>query len=435
MSNKVIIIGKPNVGKSSIFNGIINKKIALVDNYPGLTRDLRKKKIKLWDKELELIDSPGLVLSKNEFEKNINSSTLTNAKSSCLILLVFDSKDDLTSEDQNVINLTRKLNKKTLVVINKCDVKNHKVHDLHGFEKKFFISATHNSGLDDLKWEIYNLLQNNEKFNTEDESISVAIVGKINTGKSTIFNLLNKKSISQTSEIPFMTRDSVESNIDIKNIKFRAFDTAGFSKGIESRLKVNKISIEQTLKKIRLSQVVIIVLDINNYFEKINSKIIDHVYKENRCVLILVNKIDTQSSLNKSDITGHIYSLTPQIEGIPICFVSATKNMGFEIFKKSLLDQIKSWKNRISTSNLNIWLISAVNKTPHPMYNGNLVKFKFITQVSTAPPKFFIFTNHPKFISNSYKRFLTNNLKKHFNLTGLPAKIVFKKSSNPYEKK
>lgn len=435
MSNKVIIIGKPNVGKSSIFNGIINKKIALVDNYPGLTRDLRKKKIKLWDKELELIDSPGLVLSKNEFEKNINSSTLTNAKSSCLILLVFDSKDDLTSEDQNVINLTRKLNKKTLVVINKCDVKNHKVHDLRGFEKKFFISATHNSGLDDLKWEIYNLLQNNEKFNTEDESISVAIVGKINTGKSTIFNLLNKKSISQTSEIPFMTRDSVESNIDIKNIKFRAFDTAGFSKGIESRLKVNKISIEQTLKKIRLSQVVIIVLDINNYFEKINSKIIDHVYKENRCVLILVNKIDTQSSLNKSDITGHIYSLTPQIEGIPICFVSATKNMGFEIFKKSLLDQIKSWKNRISTSNLNIWLISAVNKTPHPMYNGNLVKFKFITQVSTAPPKFFIFTNHPKFISNSYKRFLTNNLKKHFNLTGLPAKIVFKKSSNPYEKK
>ena len=435
MSNKVIIIGKPNVGKSSIFNGIINKKIALVDNYPGLTRDLRKKKIKLWDKELELIDSPGLVLSKNEFEKNINSSTLTNAKSSCLILLVFDSKDDLTSEDQNVINLTRKLNKKTLVVINKCDVKNHKVHDLRGFEKKFFISATHNSGLDDLKWEIYNLLQNNDKFNTEDESISVAIVGKINTGKSTIFNLLNKKSISQTSEIPFMTRDSVESNIDIKNIKFRAFDTAGFSKGIESRLKVNKISIEQTLKKIRLSQVVIIVLDINNYFEKINSKIIDHVYKENRCVLILVNKIDTQSSLNKSDITGHIYSLTPQIEGIPICFVSATKNMGFEIFKKSLLDQIKSWKNRISTSNLNIWLISAVNKTPHPMYNGNLVKFKFITQVSTAPPKFFIFTNHPKFISNSYKRFLTNNLKKHFNLTGLPAKIVFKKSSNPYEKK
>ena len=435
MSNKVIIIGKPNVGKSSIFNGIINKKIALVDNYPGLTRDLRKKKIKLWDKELELIDSPGLVLSKNEFEKNINSSTLTNAKSSCLILLVFDSKDDLTSEDQNVINLTIKLNKKTLVVINKCDVKKYKMHDLRGFEKKFFISATHNSGLDDLKWEIYNLLQNNEKFNTEDESISVAIVGKINTGKSTIFNLLNKKSISQTSEIPFMTRDSVESNIDIKNIKFRAFDTAGFSKGIESRLKINKISIEQTLKKIRLSQVVVIVLDINNYFEKINSKIIDHVYKENRCVLILVNKIDTQSSLNKSDITGHIYSLTPQIEGIPICFVSATKNMGFEIFKKSLLDQIKSWKNRISTSNLNIWLISAVNKTPHPMYNGNLVKFKFITQVSTAPPKFFIFTNHPKFISNSYKRFLTNNLKKHFNLTGLPAKIVFKKSSNPYEKK
>ena len=176
----------------------------------------------------------------------------------------------------------------------------------------------------------------------EDESISVAIVGKINTGKSTIFNLLSKKAISQTSEIPFMTRDSVESDIDIKNIKFKAYDTAGFSKGIESRSKVNQISIEQTLKKIRLSQVVIIVLDIKNYFEKINSKIIDHVFKENRCILILVNKIDTQLSLKKSEIIDHIYYLTPQIKGIPICFVSATKNLGFQTFYKSLLDQLKS---------------------------------------------------------------------------------------------
>ena len=435
MSNKVIIIGKPNVGKSSIFNGIINKKMALVDDYPGLTRDIRKKKITLWDKELELIDSPGLVLSKKELEKNINNSTLLNAKLSCLILLVFDSKNDLTSEDHNIINLIRKLNKKTLIVINKCDVKNHKMHDLQGFGKKFFISAAHNSGLDDLKWEIYKLLENNDEVKSEDKGISVAIVGKINTGKSTIFNLLNKKAISQTSEIPFMTRDTVESDIDIKDIKFRAFDTAGFSKGTESRLKVNQISIEQTLKKIRLSQVIIIVLDVNNYYEKINSKIIDHVFKENRCVLILVNKIDTQTSLSKSDITEHIYYLTPQIKGIPICFVSAKKNIGFEIFYKSLLYQLKSWKNRIPTNNLNTWLSSAINKTPHPMYNGNLVKFKFITQVSVAPPKFFIFTNHPKFISNSYKRFLTNNLKNYFNLTGLPTKLVFKKSSNPYEKK
>ena len=151
--------------------------------------------------------------------------------------------------------------------------------------------------------------------------MSVAIVGRINTGKSTIFNLLNKKTVSQTSDIPFMTRDSVESEIDIKNIKFRAFDTAGFSKGIESRSKVNKISIEQTLKKIRLSQVIIIVLDINNYFEKINSKIIEHVFKENRCILILVNKIDTQSFFDKSKIVDHIYYLTPPDKRYPCMFL------------------------------------------------------------------------------------------------------------------
>ena len=293
-------------------------------------------------------------------------------------------------------------------------IKNKKVHDLDGLGKKIFVSATHNSGIDDLKWEIYNLLEPNHKLELENEDLSVAIVGRINTGKSTIFNLLNKKTVSQTSDIPFMTRDSVESEIDIKNIKFRAFDTAGFSKGIESRSKVNKISIEQTLKKIRLSQVIVIVLDINNYFEKINSKIIEHVFKENRCILILVNKIDTQSFFDKSKIVDHIYYLTPQIKGIPVCFVSAINNIGFENFNKSLLNQLKSWKNRIKTSNLNTWLGLVVKKTPHPMYNGNLVKFKFITQVKIAPPKFFIFTNYPKFISNSYKRFLSNNLKKLF---------------------
>ena len=386
----------------------------------------------LWDKELQIIDSPGLVLSKKKFEKKINEFTLNNAKLCDLILIVFDAKSELSSEDLNVITLTRKLNKNTLLIYNKSDKKNLANHNLKGFGERFFVSATHNSGIDELKWGIYNHINKKLEITEKNEEFSVAIVGKTNTGKSTIFNLLNKKLTSQTGDVPFITRDSVESNITIKNLKFKAFDTAGFSKGQEGKNRVNKISIEQTLKKIRLSKLVIVTLDINNYFEKINSKIIDHVYNENRCILILVNKIDTMS-FEKHIITKHIYSLNPQISGIPICFVSATKNLGFKNFDDLLTNQFKYWDNRIKTSDLNTWLDFTVNKNPHPMKKGSLVKFKFITQINIAPPKFFIFTNHPSFISNSYKRFLSNNLKKNFNLAGLPIKIIFKKSSNPYE--
>lgn len=432
MQNRLIIIGKPNVGKSSIFNMIINKNIALVDNHPGLTRDLRKKRINLWDKDVEIIDSPGLVLSKNNFEKEINDFTIENVKLSNIVLLVFDAKSELTSEDFNIIELIRKLNKKTVIVLNKCDIRNHIKHNIEGFGKKFFISASHNIGIDDLKWEIHELLDEtiNERENVKH---SIAIVGKTNTGKSTIFNLLNKKITSQTSEIPNMTRDSVESYINFNNLTFKAFDTAGFSRGNERYVKVNRISMEQTLKKIRLSQLVVVVLDINNYYEKINSKIINHIFNENRCLLLLVNKIDTQKFVSKV-IEKHIYQLNPQIRGIPICFVSAKKNIGFKNFGSLLFNQLELWKNRIKTSKLNFWLNEVVTKNPHPMKSGNPVKFKFISQVNMAPPKFFIFTNYPDFVKQSYKRFLSNNLKNYFNLRGLPIKILFKKSVNPYEK-
>ena len=433
MLNKIIILGKPNVGKSSIFNLIVKKNIALVDDMPGLTRDVRRKNINLWDKNIEIIDSPGLTFSKNKLEKQINEFTLNIVNECELVLLVIDLKNDLTNEDHNLIKLVRKLNKKIILVFNKFDIKKKKNHIIKGFNLEVFVSATHNIGIDELKWEIYKNVKIIEDTDSVETQFSVAIVGKTNTGKSTIFNLLNKKLTSQTSELPFMTRDTVESNVNLKNLTFKAFDTAGFSKGSKSHEKVNKISIQQTLKKIRLCQMILVVLDINDYYERINSKIINLVYNENRCLLILVNKVDTKSFVKK-EIENHIYELNPQIKGSNICFVSALKNYGFNNFDSILVKQLKSWQNRIKTSELNSWLNYITNKNPHPLKNGNLVKFKFITQINIAPPKFFIFTNHPDFISTQYKRYLSNNLKNNFNLHGLPIKIIFKKSINPYEK-
>ncbi|MEE2695159.1 MAG: ribosome biogenesis GTPase Der [Pseudomonadota bacterium] len=439
MPAKIIILGKPNVGKSSLFNIILKKNIAIVDDSPGLTRDLRRKKINLWEMVCEVVDSPGLISSTNNTEKEIKNNTLEYAKNSNLIILMFDGRSFLSNDDLDIVKIIRKLNKKILLVINKSEGKindeiNLEINKL-GLGEPLSVSAAHNLGIDQLKWEIYNIIKDKNGSGLDDNNdnnLSVAIIGKTNTGKSTIFNLLNQRRVSLTGPEPNLTRDSVESNICLENLNFKIFDTAGFSKN--SKDKVNKLSMDQTLKKIRLCSFLIIVFDVNDYFERINSKIINLVSSEKRCFIFLVNKIDLKKDISRKLITDHIYSLNPQINGVPVLFVSAKENKGFENLDSVIMKQIEVWSRRIKTNELNNWLIKVMKENPPPLKKGNIVKLKFITQVNTCPPKFNIFSNHPDSLSNPYKRFVSNSLKRSFNLNGLPVKVLYKKTSNPYEK-
>ena len=438
MPAKIIILGKPNVGKSSLFNVIMKKNIAIVDNLPGLTRDLRRKKIKLWDKECEFIDSPGLGKASNLIEQNIRDSTLDCSKSCDLIVVVFDGKSDLTYDDLEIISLSRKFNKPILSVVNKTEGKfSQDILDTlnkKGLRNPLLISATHNQSIDQFKWKIYEFIKDfdfPEKENVDTDNITVAIVGKTNTGKSTIFNLINRKKIALTGAEPNLTRDSIESNLKIQSINFRIFDTAGFSKN--NREKINKLSIDQTLKKIRLCKFIIIVFDVNNYFEKINSKIVSLVYSENRCHILVVNKMDTIKDIEKKELVKHIQELNPQIRGAPILFVSAKEKYGFENLNLVINKQLESWNKRIRTSELNNWLANIMVTNPPPLKNGKTVKLKYASQVSISPPKFNIFSNYPSSLNNQYKRFISNKLKQSFSLDGIPIKILFKKTTNPYE--
>jgi len=439
MPAKIIFLGKQNVGKSSLFNIFLRKNIAIVDDSPGLTRDLRKKKINLWEKNCEIVDSPGLTLTSDKTEKDIKNNTLEYIKICDVIILVFDGKNSLSADDHEIVRIARKQGKKILLVINKSEGRiNEEINlDINkiGLGEPLSVSAAHNIGIDQLKWEIYNIIKGkNESVsdNGNDKNLSVAIVGKTNTGKSTIFNLLNRRRISLTGPEPNLTRDSVESEICLKKLNFKVFDTAGFSKSKKD--KVNMLSMNQTLKKIRLCRFLIIVFDINDYFERINSKIINLVSSEKRCFIFLVNKIDLKKDVSRDLITKHFYELNPQIEGVPVLFVSAKENKGFENLDSIILKQIEVWSRRIKTNDLNNWLVRVMKQNPPPLNKGNIVKLKFITQVNISPPKFNIFSNHPDSLSNPYKRFISNNLKRSFNLNGLPVKILFKKTSNPYEK-
>lgn len=438
MPNKVIILGKPNVGKSSLFNAILKKNIAIVDNFSGLTRDLRKKEIKLWDKTCEIIDSPGLIWKVGTQEKNTFKSTIKYAQTSNLIILVFDGRDQLTSLDYEVIQNVRKLDKPIIIVINKTegnfDLTIEETLNSHGFKNPILLSASHNQNIDQLKWKIYESIQSDKDTEEEkqEDKITVAIVGKTNTGKSTIFNLINKSELSSTGPLPNLTRDSVEAEVVYEKLKFKIFDTAGFSKKNSS--KIDQLSINQTKKKIRLCKFILLVLDINDYFEKINSKILSSIFLENRCYLILINKIDTLKDFSKVQIVEHLFQLNPQIKGIPIFFVSAKKNIGFKQLEQTIHQQTLAWNKRVRTSELNKWLNKISSENPPPLFRGNTVKLKYISQVNTSPPKFTVFCNHPNSINNQYKRYVSNKLKKKFQLDGLPIKIIFKNSENPYDK-
>ncbi len=439
MPVKIIILGKPNVGKSSLFNMILKKNIAIVDNLPGLTRDLRKKKINLWDLECEFVDSPGLVRPSNEIEKIIKKNTIEYSKSSDLIIIVFDGKTDLSYEDSDLIYLARKFNKPILLVVNKTEGNylQSVLNELYqfGLGKPMLVSAAHNQYVDQLKWRIYEIAKDMKIIEeTEDKPLndfSIAIIGKTNSGKSTMFNLIKKKKIAITGSEPNLTRDAVETNVSLKNSNFKMFDTAGFAKNNNEH--VHELAINQTLKKIRLCNILLIVLDINNYFEKINSKILSLANSENRCHVLLINKIDSVNNLQHQKVKKHLQDLNPQIRNTPVLFVSAKENIGFENLHSIIAKQLQSWKKRIRTSELNEWLGKIMTETPPPLKNGRAVKLKFASQVSVSPPKFNIFSNHPNAINNQYKKFLSNKLRSSFHLEEVPIKVRFKKTNNPYE--
>ena len=438
----VTIIGKSNVGKSSLFNALVKKKIAIVNSTEGLTRDLKIKNLDIDDFQIKLVDSPGFTSSKNKIEKEIKEFTINHLKQSDLVLLVIDAKGELTLEDFESIKLIRKLEKKNIVVLNKTEGKfnfniKEEVQNL-GFKSLINISAAHMQGIEELKEMISVKLNfdNDDLASVSDygTNFSLAIVGKTNCGKSTLMNSLKGKEIAITGNIPNLTRDAVETFLSKNNKTYKVIDTAGFSKNLNGEKNINKVFIDQTKKKIRLSQIILIMMDIEDYYERLHSRIIKLVYEEFRCMILVINKIDKINSIPEVSIRKKIYELNPQIIDLPVFFISAKKKIGLSRLIEGIARQHSAWTKRISTGKLNSWLEEIIKKNPPPLHKGKSIKLKFISQINTSPPKFIIFVNFNNALRQDYKRFIENNLKKKINLNGLPLKIIYRRSDNPYDK-
>ena len=439
MTNNIIILGKPNAGKSSLFNALLGKQIAVVNDFEGLTRDLKEIELKINEKTCSVIDSPGITDSEGLIEKEIKKKTILSIEKCHLIILVIDGKKNLTIEDFDIFEIARKSKKKTILVVNKTEGKiNDTIMDECsnlGFGLPIKISTAHMQGIDTLKYLVSDLLpnENNVIPSNNAKELSIAIVGKTNSGKSTLLNTLKGENLSITGDLPNLTRDAVETTYKNYLFESRIIDTAGFSKSKSDNDNINYLFTDQTKKKIRLSKIIIILMDIDDYYERIHSKIIKFVYEENRCMILAVNKVDKKKEILENQIKEKIYNLTPQIKGLPIYFISAKENTGVNGMINGIKKQFDTWKKRISTGKLNSWLQDLTKKYPPPLHNGKLVKFKYIVQVSTSPPKFNIFLNLIDILKSPYKRFIENKLKTNFEMNGLPLKIIYKKSENPYE--
>ena len=444
MCFKVIILGKPNVGKSCLFNAISEKNLALVKNYSGLTRDLKRIKINFLGKTYSLIDSAGIQKTSSkdsDLNQKILELTMSEIYNSNLILFVVEGNKQFTYEDLEIVKLLRRLKTKKLLIVNKSEGKLFPSIESDikkiGLGAPLFVSAEHKIGITDLKLKIDSEIP--EQFENIPESYkklpdhSIAIVGKTNTGKSTLLNSLVGKKLSVTSNLPHVTRDPVEANLVWKNLNFRLFDTAGMTRLKNKTETINLISINETKRKIRLSEVIILLIDINNYFEKFNYQIIRQIVNEARCLIIVINKIDKIENISRDYIKKNIYNSFPEIKNCPIFFISALQKKGLEQLIGGIINFLPIWQKRISTNKLNKWLSKISKINPPSLNHGKEVKLKYITQVNTRPPKFLLFTNYPLAIKENYKRFLINNLKKTFKLEGIIITLKLIKSNNPYD--
>ncbi len=487
----VVIVGRPNVGKSTLFNRLTNTRAALVSDLPGLTRDRREGEMTIFDRPATLVDTAGLEeATKGSIQARMREQTEVAVGTADLILFVIDARAGVTPVDTDFARVARNSGHPVILIANKCEGRrgDEGFYDAFamGFGDPIPISAEHGEGLSDLEGAMAAALKIaapprperavsgrrsariRAEIKAEEEAalgivpanmgdvadgeplpdgddhppepapetrtIKVAIVGRPNAGKSTLVNALLGEDRMITGPEPGLTRDSVSSDLVWKGRKIQLFDTAGLRKRARIHETAEKLSASDTVRALRFAEVVVLLVDVSAPFEHQDLTIAELATDEGRALVLAVNKWDTvenkQAKLKElHDMLGDRLS---QVQGITMVPISALGDKGLDKLMAAVIAAHDVWNKRITTNQLNRWLIEAVARHAPPAASGRRIKIRYMTQASIRPPTFVAFCSKPEDVPKSYVRYLTNQLRDAFKMPGVPIRFNLRRSDNPF---
>ena len=449
MNFTVAIVGRPNVGKSTLFNRLAGRKLALVNDEPGVTRDRREHDAKLGPLEFTIVDTAGLEeADPTSLEGRMRAQTDRAIELSDVCLFMIDAREGVTPMDRHFAEILRAQGGPVLLLANKCegakaDAGLYEAYEL-GLGDPIPISAEHGEGMGELAVALeaysHDDADEDESLEWDDpkKPLRVAVVGRPNAGKSTLINTLLGEARLLTGPEAGITRDSIsvewmwQDGEDER--RFKLFDTAGLRRRAKVSAKLEKLSVSDALRAIRFAEVVVVLLDAQNALEKQDLQIADLVIREGRAVVFAINKWDLvnerQATLNA--LRERVERLLPQVKGAPIVTLSGLTGEGLGRLPRAILSIYHDWNARVKTPDLNNWLAHVTAKHPPPLVGGRRLKIRYISQIKTRPPTFVAMCPRASEVPDSYQRYLVNALRDAFELPGVPIRLNMRKSKNPY---
>ncbi len=447
MSFTVAIVGRPNVGKSTLFNRLVGKRLALVDDTPGVTRDRREAQARLGDLTFTAIDTAGFEEAPAQsLSGRMRTQTEAAIVSADAVMFLVDARTGLTPNDRAFADMVRRSGKPAILIANKSEGRAgeagaYEAYAL-GMGEPVAVSAEHGEGLSDLYDALRAALPEETEPAAEEAEpleqaarpIRVAVVGRPNVGKSTLVNRLVGEERLLTGPEAGITRDAIAVDLEWKGRRFKMFDTAGLRRRSRIEEKLEKLSVADALEAIRFAEVVVVLMDTGAAFEEQDLRIVDLVEREGRALVIGMNKWDLKA--REAGAIARLREETdhwlPQVKGVPVIPLSGLTGEGLDRMMQAVVDAYEVWNKRVPTNPLNRWLEQAVAAHPPPAVSGRRLALNYITQPKARPPSFVLFCTRADAVPDAYLRYLTNDLRAAFDLPGVPIRIMLREKKNPY---